>query len=268
MELTVDILKQMAKRPADAQKARTWDAYISALTSADATALLDRLEISKTAARLAMLLANMLHETGGLIIVRENMNYAAPRLMQVWPRWFPSLDFAKRYEHRPQEIANYVYGKATAIGQNLGNTKDPDDGWNYRGGGLMQTTGRAGYREFGKFTAIDLEKHPELIEFPINSLNAGCAEWNALKLNSYADAENFKACCNGINRGNPNSSGLPIGWSERRAWLSRSSRALGIGPDSFGIPTEEEILDFDYLNSDDYPHGRDTEVPFGEGESS
>ena len=192
VDLSIDIPKQITRRPANPQQAATWDAYASALTGADAKALFERLEISKTAERLAMLLANMLHETGGLIIVRENMNYSAPRLMQVWPHWFPSLEFAERYAHKPKEIANYVYGKQTTIGRNLGNTKDPDDGWNYRGGGLMQTTGRAGYREVGNFAGVDLESHPELIEVPINSLNAGCAEWNALKLNSYADAGIFK----------------------------------------------------------------------------
>ena len=268
VDLSIDILKQIARRPTNPQQAATWDAYASALTGADAKALFERLEISKTPERLAMLLANMLHETGGLIIVRENMNYSASRLMQVWPHWFPSLEFAERYAHKQKDIADYIYGKQTTIGRNLGNTEDPDDGWNYRGGGLMQTTGRAGYREFGNFAGVDLEGHPELIEVPINSLSAGCAEWNALQLNSYADAGNFKACCNGINRGNPKSSGTPIGWNERRAWLSRCFRALGVAPESFGLPSEEEALDFDYVNSDEYPHGRDTEVPIGAGESS
>ncbi len=268
VDLTIDILKQIARRPANPQQAATWDAYASALTGADAKAVFERLQISKAAERLAMLLANMLHETGGLIIVRENMNYSATRLMQVWPRWFPNLEFAERYAHKPKEIANFIYGSQTSIGRNLGNTEDPDDGWNYRGGGLMQTTGRSGYREFGKFGSVDLEGHPELIEVPINSLSAGCAEWDALKLNTYADGGNFKACCNGINRGNPKSTGTPIGWNERRIWLGRCSRAFGISPESFGLPGEEEELDFGFVASDDYPHGRDTEVPIGAGETS
>jgi putative chitinase len=265
MELTVDILKQVARRPTNPERAATWDAYVSTLASANAKDLLARLEISKTATRLAMLLANLMHETGGLIVVRENMNYTASRMMEVWPHWFPDLDFAKRYEHKPRDLANYIYGKETTIGRNLGNTKEPDDGWNYRGGGLMQTTGRAGYREFGRFAGIDLENHPELIEIPINSLKAGCAEWDALKLNSYADDENFKACCNGINRGNPKSAAAPIGWNERQAWLSRCLKAFGVGPESFDLPSEGEILDFDYVGSDEYPHGRDTEMPIGTG---
>jgi putative chitinase len=209
-----------------------------------------------------MLMANMLHETGGLTIVRENMNYSAPRLMDVWPRWFPTLEFAGRYEHKPMELANFIYGKETTIGRNLGNTQDPNDGWNYRGGGLMQTTGRSGYHAFGALAGADLEAHPELIEIPINSSNAGCAEWKSLNLNTFADAGNFKACCNGINRGNPNSTGNPIGWDERKAWFRRCSRSFGLGPSSFDVPEmEEEPLDFAFVESDDYPHGRNTEVP-------
>jgi putative chitinase len=261
--LTIDILKRIAPRPSNPEKAKTWDAYATTLAGSDASGLLARLEISENPIRLAMLLANMLHETGGLTIIRENLNYSAQRLKEVWPHWFSDDALAKRYEHKPRELANYIYGKETTIGRNLGNTVDPDDGWNYRGGGLMQTTGRAGYREFGKYNGVDLEQRPGLIEVPINSLSAGCGEWASLKLNSYADAGNFKACCNGINRGNPKSSGVPIGWKERRAWLARCSSALGIAlPESFELSTEEEErIDFDGVSSDDYPHGRDTEVP-------
>jgi putative chitinase len=264
MELTVDILKKIARRPTNPQRAMTWDTYVSALAGANAKDLLARLEISNSATRLAMLLANMMHETGGLTIVRESMDYTAPRMKQVWPRWFSDLDFAKHYEHKPREMANYIYGTETTIGKNLGNIKELDDGWNYRGGGLMQTTGRAGYRQFGRLAGIDLENHPELIDVPINSLTAGCAEWDSLKLNSYADKENFKACCNGINRGNPNSSAAPIGWNERRAWLRGCLSAFGVSAQSFDLPCEGGTLDFDYVDSDEYPHGRATEVPISE----
>ena len=112
-------------------------------------------------------------ETGAIMC--ESMDFTAPRMREVWPHWFPDLDFAKRSEHKPRELAKYIYGKETKIRQNLGNT-DPDDGWNYRGGDLMQTTGPAGYRKFGRSVGIDLENHPELIEIPIISLNARCAE--------------------------------------------------------------------------------------------
>jgi putative chitinase len=259
MQLTITILKQISPRPSSPQKAAAWDSYTATLAGSDAAQLFDGLEISKTADRLAMLLANMMHESGGMTIVRENMNYSADRLPQVWPRWFRDPDFASQYAHNPRKLANYIYGSETTIGQNLGNTKTPEDGWDYRGGGLMQTTGRFNYRKFSALAGVDLEARPELIEAPIHSLRAGCAEWAALGLNAFADAGKFRACCNGINRGNPNASADPIGWRERKAWLRRCSLSLGIEPGSFGLP-EEEPLDFDFVLSDDYPHGRDTEV--------
>jgi len=49
MELTVGILKQIAPRPTDPQRATTWDAHVSTLTSTDAKDLPERLTTSTAA---------------------------------------------------------------------------------------------------------------------------------------------------------------------------------------------------------------------------
>ena len=59
----------------------------------------------------------------------------------------------------PKAFFNKVYG-----GKN-GN-KDPDDGYNFRGRGLIQLTGRANYEKYGKMIGVDLVKNPELANDP------------------------------------------------------------------------------------------------------
>ena len=81
---------------------------------------------------------------------RENMNYSAARIKQVWP----SRPEAVRYAGKPKALANEVYGGR------LGNRPGTDDGWRFRGGGVDQLTGRANYAKIG------LEHNPERILHP------------------------------------------------------------------------------------------------------
>ena len=85
---------------------------------------------------------------------RENMSYSAARIREVWPSRFPTVAAAKPYERQPVKLANKVYN-----GRN-GNREDGNDGWDFRGGGLDQLTGRANYRRRG------LEQTPERILEP------------------------------------------------------------------------------------------------------
>lgn len=77
------------------------------------------------------------HETGGAMVPRvENLNYTtASRIRAVWPSRFTNDAAAAPYVRNPQALANKVYGGR------LGNTL-PNDGWDFRGMGLVQATGR------------------------------------------------------------------------------------------------------------------------------
>ena len=85
---------------------------------------------------------------------RENMSYSAARIREVWPSRFPTVADAKPYERQPVKLANKVYNGR------LGNREGTNDGWDFRGGGLDQLTGRVNYRKRG------LEQTPERILEP------------------------------------------------------------------------------------------------------
>lgn len=94
-----------------------------------------------TVREVAAFLAQCGHESQGFTRLEENLNYSASRLRGVWPSRFPTLASATLYANSPRKLANYVYG-----GRN-GNTQ-PDDGWTFRGGGLIHLTGRNKYTGF------------------------------------------------------------------------------------------------------------------------
>jgi predicted chitinase len=78
------------------------------------------------------------------------MSYNAPRLLEVFGAGRHSAGItpgeAQALARRPEAIAERVYGLGNpSKARELGNTQS-GDGFRYRGGGLMQTTGRANYR--------------------------------------------------------------------------------------------------------------------------
>lgn len=173
-----------------------------------------------TPERMAHFLAQICHETGGLRIVRENMNYSAKRIREVWP----TRPEAVRFAGDPKGLANCVYNGR------MGNRKGTDDGWLFRGGGLLQTTGRDNYERLEEETGVPFASKPATIEHAPSSLVAAC--WEMTKFFKYCDMpgdRGLRAVCNGINRGNPTSSHLPIGWADRQLWFQKCLNVLGVG---------------------------------------
>jgi putative chitinase len=80
------------------------------------------------------------HECGNFKILTENLNYRAETLCKLWPKRFPTLEFAKQYEKNPQKIANSVYANR------MGNRDEASgDGFRFRGRGAIQLTGHSSY---------------------------------------------------------------------------------------------------------------------------
>lgn len=115
-------------------------------------------------------LGQVLHESAGLTQFEENLNYSAERLVQIWPKRFPTLADARPYARNPEALANRVYGGR------MGNV-ELGDGWRFRGRGPIQLTGRDNYAFVGDLIGQDLTVMPELMAQPRYALEATIAWW-------------------------------------------------------------------------------------------
>jgi len=173
-----------------------------------------------TTPRFKMLLATCLAETAGFTVyVESGMFKSAARIKEVWPTRFATVEAAKAYVMNPRKLLNKVYGERMG---NEDDGTDDDDGFNYRGRGAGQNTGKGNYRKIGKAVGQDLVNNPELLSQPAIALEAILCE--AKPLWRYADMntlEGFRKFSNGINAGNPNLDKDPIGWKDRKEWYAK-----------------------------------------------
>lgn len=182
-------------------------------------AVLDGSGISASPLRVAHFMAQILHESGGLAIQFENLNYSSERLPKVWPSRFQpkgQLDPAE-YAHNPQKLANEVYAGR------MGNAA-PDDGFTYRGRGLLQLTGRDSYQEATHLVRKDFPAAPDFVATPDEVISAqwclaiAAAEWVSKGCNSLADQDDIRKVTRAINGG-------LIGLAERIEW-AKSTKAI------------------------------------------
>lgn len=171
-----------------------------------------------TPLRLSHFLAQAFHETGGLTIEWESGNYSAERLMEIFGVGHHSAAVteseARQLAHNGPAIFERVYGLGNPKkAAELGNTQ-PGDGFKYRGGGILQTTGRANYRRMGQKCGVNFEGHPELVLSAEHALNPALAEWSEGNLNAAADRDDIVAITKKINGG-------LNGLADRKDWYRR-----------------------------------------------
>ncbi|MDC9835135.1 peptidoglycan-binding protein [Rhizobium binxianense] len=180
--------------------------------------------------RVQHFMAQIATETGGFVVIEENLNYSAERLLKVFPtRVTPQQ--AQRLAHRPELIANHVYGGR------LGNDQ-PGDGWRFRGSGFMQLTGRGNFEARGKLLNKPLGKTPELVRQPETGFETATAYWAARNINVQADLDNIKTVRKLVNGGS-------IGLPESKIWLARAKRIFVVG----NQPTESAESEQQELNA-------------------
>lgn len=176
--------------------------------------LFDRFGIDASPTRLSFFLAQTGHESGGLTISVESMNYSAQRLTEVWPSRFPTIASARPYARNQAKLANNVYANRMGNGP-----PRSGDGFKYRGRGYMQITGRDGYEKVGAVADLNLVENPDLATPPQNALLVACSFWEWKNLNALCDTGDFVKVTRRINGGTN-------GMADRRAWLDKVRRIL------------------------------------------
>ena len=166
---------------------------------------------------IAHVMAQISHECGAGHEVVENLNYTAGRMMQVWPSRFSTMAMAAPYAGNPRSLANKVYNGR------MGNALGSDDGWNFRGRGASQTTGREGYARLAKATGLDLVNHPDLVNDPKRFLECGVADFILCGCLPFAKADDVLGVTRRLNGGT-------VGLAQRQIWLAKWKAALGTGP--------------------------------------
>lgn len=176
-----------------------------------------------TPQRAAAWLAQISHESAQLTNVRESLHYSsAKRLCDVWPTQFQAIDSALPFVANPQALGDKVYGGR------MGNNQ-PGDGLRYCGRGLIQVTGRDGYRaardglrslRYGMSGVPDFEASPHELEAPRWAALSAGLYWARHGLNALADRGDTAGITKVINGG-------LHGLREREALYKFARRALG-----------------------------------------
>lgn len=145
--------------------------------------------------RIAMFLAQVGHESGGLTIVEENLNYRAERLVAVFPKYFRDVD-VNDYAMQPEKIANRVYANRMGNGN-----EDSSDGYKYRGRGFIQLTGHDNYAHFAEAMEMSVDDAVDYLETPEGACMSAGWFWSVNNINQYADRQDCRGATIRINGG-------------------------------------------------------------------
>ena len=149
-----------------------------------------------TVIRIAAFLAQTAHESNGYTAVEENLNYSAEGLTKTFKKYFPTTESTVGYARNPPAIANKVYANRMGNGD-----EESQDGWAYRGRGLIQLTGANNYTAFG---AVINKLPKDVIAYMSTkegAVHSACWFWDTNKLNTYADVGDITGMTKRINGG-------------------------------------------------------------------
>ena len=191
------------------------------------TALLDGMDelreagILESPFRLCHFMAQVAHETGGFTIIRESLHYTSTkRIREVWPARFRNKSDA---ELKPLVKNGIALGDAVYMGR-MGNAL-PGDGYAYRGGGFLQTTGRSAVERYAK--CLNVTPSPTLLDDVGMTLRFACLEWKESNCCEYADENDLTKVSKAINVGSATSNVKPVGIADRQAWFAKAWAVWG-----------------------------------------
>jgi putative chitinase len=171
-----------------------------------------------TPRRMAAFIAQCAHESGGFMILKENLNYKPATLRKIFPKYFPTDELAQQYCSKPNKqeaIANRVYGGRMGNGD-----ESSGDGYRFCGRGLIQLTGRSNYQAFADSLEMNINDVPEYLATFEGAAQSACWFWETNGLNKYADAGDILNLTKRINGGT-------IGLEDRKKHYEHALHVLG-----------------------------------------
>jgi len=121
----------------------------------------------------ANILAQIQAESGG-VARSENLNYSPEQLLKTFPKHVKSMEDAQQLVAQgPEAVGNRVYGGR------MGN--QANEGFMYRGRGLIQLTGKDNYAKYGRLLGLDLINNPDLANDPKVAQDIAVAYFNEAK---------------------------------------------------------------------------------------
>jgi putative chitinase len=172
-----------------------------------------------TPQRMAAFIAQCAHESGGFMVLTENLNYRWQSLRKIFPKYFPDDAIAQDYASRPNKqeaIANRIYASRMGNGP-----EESGDGYRYRGRGLIQLTGRSNYTWFAASLEITPEEASEYLTTFEGAAQSACWFWESNKLNQWADKGDILTLTKRINGGT-------IGLDDRIKHYEHALHVLGV----------------------------------------
>jgi len=201
--ITAETLRRFAPRIKDPET------HASALENAR------RSSTVTTPRRLCHFMGQIFVETGGFTSMVESLRFRDPVRLDALFSAVRGIEDARALIRLGEEaIANRVYANR------LGNGNEASgDGWQYRGSGYKQLTGRSNYREIGRIVGVNIEANPELAREPRTAAEIAFAFWDTRNCSRLADIGDVEGVTERIN------GPAKVALTDRRA---ATFKALGI----------------------------------------
>lgn len=157
--------------------------------------------------QVASFISQMAHESGFKLAAREDTNFSAKRLAQVWGNRYAINPKAAPENRIPNSLAQRLGGNPIAIANNvyanrMGNgDEDSGDGWTFRGAGPKQLTGRYNMSEFGKSVKMGVNQALAYILTLEGGVMSAGWFWQTNNLNPLADSPGIEDETKKINGG-------------------------------------------------------------------
>ena len=166
--------------------------------------------------RVAGFIAQTAHESASYKTITENLNYSAKALNAIFGKYFHRAGVdAQKYHRQPEKIANRIYAGRMDNGDTASG-----DGWTFRGGGILQLTGRYNYTEFGKTVGMSAEEATDYVRTPKGAIESACWFWKTNNINKYCDNDDIVRMTKRINGGT-------IGLADRKKHYAHALEVLG-----------------------------------------